>query len=68
MAVNIIPIIPIIIVVTTWPLARVAAAPKRGIGAVGWIRIMPYKTSDDSPRTLFSPGPDDWLTLMVEGK
>jgi hypothetical protein len=45
-------------VVTTWPLARLAAAPYNGIGAVGCIRIIPYRTSDDRPRTRFNPGPE----------
>jgi hypothetical protein len=35
MAVKSIATIPIRIVVTTWPFARLAAAPKSGIGAVG---------------------------------
>jgi len=60
-------IIPISTVVTTCPCARFAAAPKRGIGAVGWISIIPYNTRDDSPRTRFSPGPDAdefWAVLI----
>jgi hypothetical protein len=61
------PTIPIRIVVTTCPLARLAAAPKSGIGAVGWIRIIPYRTNDESPRTRFKPGLEllDVLEILI---
>jgi hypothetical protein len=59
MAVNSIANMPIRIVVTTCPLARLAAAPNNGIGAVGCIRMIPYNTSDESPSTRFNPGPEE---------
>jgi hypothetical protein len=54
-------------VVTTCPFAIPTAAPNNGIGAVGWISIIPYSTRDDSPRTRFKPGPllEDVCGLLI---
>jgi hypothetical protein len=54
--VNNIATIPIRITVTTWPLPVTAAAPNNGIGAVGWMRTIPYRMSADNPSVRFSPG------------
>jgi hypothetical protein len=44
------------------------AAPKRGIGAVGWISIMPYRTRAGSLRARLSPGPfDDVVIISLMG-
>jgi hypothetical protein len=57
-------------VVTTWPWAIDAEAPNNGIGAVGWIRMIPYSTSDPSPRTRFNPVPvaDEIIGLLIKNK